>query len=126
MYMCDTFIPFPDTLGPDDFRDVRSAKYPVRHKWYDIGLELNISFRTLNVIKTDCPQNSADCLREMLVEWLSRTSPAPCWSSLVEALSSEPVGEKRLADEIHEKYCVTQDQTTNTSTECATAGRALL
>ena len=101
---------FPDTLGPDDFRDVRSAIYSVRHKWYDIGLELNISFRTLNVIKTDCPQNSADCLREMLVEWLSRTSPAPSWSSLVEALSSEPVGEKRLADEICAKYCAPCDE----------------
>ena len=100
---------FPDTLGPDDFRDVRSAIYSVRHKWYDIGLELKISFQTLNVIKTDCPQNSADCLREMLVEWLSRTSPAPSWSSLVEALSSEPVGERRLADEIHAKYCTPCD-----------------
>ena len=116
--MCDTLFhfPFPDTLGPSDLRCVRSAIYSVRHKWYDIGLELDIPFQTLNVIKRDCPQNSADCLREMLVEWLSRTSPAPSWSSLVEALSSEPVGEKRLADEIHGKYCVTPEQTTGTST----------
>ena len=120
------FFPLTVTLVPEDLREVRSAIYSVRDKWYDIGLELNISFRTLNVIKTDCPQNSADCLREMLVEWLSRTSPAPSWSSLVEALSSEPVGEKRLAKKIHANYCVTQDQTTNTSTECATAGKALL
>ena len=124
MYTCGILIfPFPDTLGSSDLRCVRSAIYSVRHKWYDIGLELDIPFQTLNVIKTDCPQNSADCLREMLVEWLSCTSSAPSWSTLVEALSSEPVGEKRLADEIHAKYC-TQEQTTCTSIECVTAGKA--
>ena len=96
-------------LGPDDFRSVRSAVYSVRNKWYDIGVELNISFQTLNAIKADCPNNCAECLREMLVVWLSRTSPPPSWSGLVEALSSEPVGEKRLAEQIHTQYCVPHD-----------------
>ena len=93
-------------LGPDDLRSVRSAIYSIRNKWYDVGVELNISFQTLNAIRTDCPNNCADCLREMLVVWLSRTSPPPSWSGLVEALSSEPVGERRLAEQIHTQYCV--------------------
>ena len=109
-------------LGPDDFRRVRSAVYSVRHKWYDIGLELNISFRTLNAIKADYPNNCADCLREMLVEWLSTTSPPPTWSGLVEALSSDPLGEKRLADEIHSQYCVADDTTHSEDNECETSG----
>ena len=89
---------------------MRTAIFSVRHKWYDIGLELEIPFQSLDVIKTDCPSNSADCLREMLKQWLSRMSPAPSWSALVEALSSEPVGEKRLAGEIHRQFCLPHEQ----------------
>ena len=44
----------------------------------------------------------------MLKHWLKNTSD-PNWSDLVEALSSEPVGEKRLAREIHAKYCTAGD-----------------
>ena len=84
---------------------MRSELFSVRDKWYDIGLELNIPFQMLNVIEKDNPNNCSSCLRKMLMEWLSSSSPDPSWSGLVEALSSEPVGEKRLAREIHCKYC---------------------
>ena len=96
-------------LGPDELRTVRSELFSVRDKWYDIGLELNIPFQTLNVIEKDNPNNCANCLRKMLMEWLSSSSPDPSWSGLVEALSSEPVREKRLAREIHSKYCAASD-----------------
>ena len=100
---------YTDELGPDDLRSVRGEIFPVRNKWYDIGVELNIPYHSLNVIEKDCPNNCADCLRKMLEHWLTRTSPGPSWSGLVEALSSEPVGEKRLARQIRTKYCDTQD-----------------
>ena len=41
----------------------------------------------------------------MLQEWLKSVSPPPTWSGLVKTLSSAPVGEKRLAEEIREQYC---------------------
>ena len=96
---------------------MRSEIFSVRDKWYDIGVELNIPYTTLNVIEKDCPNNCADCLRKMLVAWLSSDSPPPSWSGLVEALSSEPVGEKRLAREICSKYCATQEETICPSNE---------
>ena len=92
-------------LGPDDLRAVRTAIFSVRAKWYDIGVELEISHYTLNAIQTECPSNSASCLTKMLIEWLTSVSPPPTWSSLVQALSSEPVREKLLAKEIRERYC---------------------
>ena len=114
-------FPFLDTLGPSDLRCVRSAIFSVRHKWYDIGLELDIPFQTLDVIRTDFHM-AAECLIEMLKQWLSRTLPAPSWSSLVEALSSEPVGEKRLADGIHGKYCAPCDEQDGENVDSEAAG----
>ena len=59
---------------------------------------------TLNAIQRD-RGSVADCLREMLTQWLSSVSPPPTWSDLVQALLSAPVEEKRLAEEIREQYC---------------------
>ena len=92
-------------LGPDDLCDVLSAIYTVRHKWYYIGLKLKIPFQTLNVIRTEHRDNTTDSLTEMLQKWLTSISPPPTWSDLVQALSSAPVGEQRLAEEIREQYC---------------------
>ena len=91
-------------LGPDDLRAVLDAIYTLRHKWYYIGLELKIPYHTLDAIKAQCPNNIENCLTEMLKQWLSSTS-SPTWSGLVQALSSAPVGEQRLAEEIREQYC---------------------
>jgi len=106
-----------ERLGPSDLRAIRTAIYSVRSKWYDIGVELDIAFHTLDAIKEQCLDNTAhcldntaDCLTEMLKKWLSSTSSPPTWTSLIEALSSEPVGEKRLAEEIREKYSHQDDE----------------
>ena len=92
-------------LGPDNLCDVLSAICTVRHKWYYIGLELKIPFQTLNVIRTEQHNNTTDCLTEMLQKWLTSISPPHTWSDIVQALSSAPVGEKRLAEEIRKQYC---------------------
>ena len=92
-------------LGPDDLADVLNAIYTVRSKWYHIGLQLKIPFQTLNVIRTEHRDNTTDCLTEMLQKWLTSVSPPPTWSGLVQALSSAPVGEERLAEEIRQQYC---------------------
>ena len=96
---------FTGHLGPDDLHDILEAIFSVKHKWYSIGLKLWISHHTLDAIKTQCSSNIKDCLTETLKQWLSNTSPLPTWSGLIQALSSEPVGEKRLAEDIREQYC---------------------
>ena len=108
-------------LGPDDLRCVRKAIFSVHHKWYSIGLELDISFPTLDGIKTNFRMTD-ECLTEMLKQWLTRTSPPPTWSGLVEALSSDPVGEKRLAETIHSQYCAAADVADNGDTETELIG----
>ena len=94
----------PGNLGPADLQCVRREIFSINHKWYDIGLELKVVFTTLDNIKANFSE-TCKCLTEMLKHWLTRTHPHPSWSGLVKALSSEPVGEKRLAREIHDKYC---------------------
>ena len=92
-------------LSVNDLRATRRAIFSIRHKWYDIGVELDMSPSTLDAIKTENSNNTAVCLTEMLKKWLSGVSSPPTWSGLIQALSSEPVGEKRLAEEIREQYC---------------------
>ena len=41
----------------------------ISHQWYDLGLQLELE-GTLENIKSDNPENSQHCLREMLSTWL--------------------------------------------------------
>ena len=102
-------------LGSADLQCVRREIFSINHKWYDVGLELKIVFTTLDNIKANFSE-TGKCLTEMLKHWLKNTSD-PSWSGLVEALSSEPVGEKRLARAIHARYCGTHDDINNGRTD---------
>lgn len=93
-----------ENLGPSNLRAVRTALYSVRSKWYDIGVELEISHYTLDAIQKE-KSDIKDCLTEMLKIWLSNTSPPPTWSGLIQALSSEPVAESRIAEDIRKQNC---------------------
>ena len=97
-------------LCPEDLRKVRGAIFSAKVKWYDIGVELELPLSLLDELDKENGKDSGECLRKMLKEWLSGVSPAPSWNSLVEALSSDPVGEHILAKKIAEKYCITEDQ----------------
>ena len=112
---------FSDPLSPNDLRCVRAAIYSIHHKWYNIGLELNIHFTALDAIETN-HRLTDKCLTEMLKQWLTRDSPPPSWSCLVEALSSEPVEEKRLARDIQTKYCATQEESVDQAAGNQSAG----
>lgn len=91
-------------LTVDDLREVRKATFCLRSKWYDIGIELKMSTYDLDAIKVENPQNTKDCLTEMLKKWLSNANN-PTWNNLVQALSSESVGEKKIAENIGKQYC---------------------
>ena len=94
----------------DDLRDSQKQLIKVSHKWYDIGLELNVKPSVLNRIRSQY-SNPTECLREMLSEWLSGTNPYPTWEALAQALESLTVGESRLAMNVREKYLVTAPPT---------------
>ena len=79
-----------------------------RAKWYDIGLQLRLGVGTLNAIKKD-NNSTSDCLRETLTTWLKTCPSLPTWNNIVNALRSSTVGEVRLAADLEQKYCSTQD-----------------
>ena len=74
------------------------------HKWRAIGLQLRVPEDTLEGIQVQHTK-PADCLREMLQQWLVHLWTPPTWSSLIQALSSGVVGEMGLAEVIRMRCC---------------------
>ena len=73
--------------------------WDVRAQWYNLGLGLDIDSSSLEAIELGNQGKPDRCLREMLSEWLKKTS-RPTWSALAAALNSPSVGYSHLADEI--------------------------
>ena len=74
-------------------------------KWYDIGLQLDQPVDFLEDLDNKLARQKLDvgtCLRKVLVEWLK--SHQATWSILVEALKSDLVKEKRLANTLQRTY----------------------
>ena len=78
------------------------------HKWFTIGLELDVAESQLKVIETD-GHGVQERMRTMLDYWLNNAT-VPSWNVLVDALKAPTVGESRLAKELEERYCSPEDQ----------------
>ena len=83
-------------LTLDGLREVRGLLYPVRRKWYDIGIELGLKIGELDNIKA-AYSDHGECLTEMLKLWLKSTNPPPTWKAVGKCLESAPVHEMELA-----------------------------
>ena len=82
-----------------------NALYLVRAKWYNIGLQLDISFNELDNFQK-MYSDTSDLLREMLKYWLqTATDPHPTWEAVVEALRSCVVNEIDLAAQLERECC---------------------
>ena len=88
-----------------DLSTVRNEIHAARAKWYDIGIELKVDVSTLKSIES-MYNNSKDCLREVITEWLKAVHPKPTWRSLVDALRRPVVDESKLAAVIEGHYLV--------------------
>lgn len=74
-----------------------SKLYPVRAKWYDLGLGLGVCADDLDAIRKDST-TSGECLREMLKLWLSKT---PVKANLIKALNDPAHGDdENLANQL--------------------------
>ena len=91
----------------DDLHVVMEELNDARAKWYDIALQLCMNVGTLDAIQEQYDDPS-HCLRETLTTWL-KTCPSPTWKNIVYALRSSTIGEVRLAADLEQKYCSTQD-----------------
>ena len=85
-----------------------NALHSVSYKWYNIGVQLDVpTFQLKNIEKKS--SDLIDQLRDTLDYWMCNNL-SPSWKSLVDALRAPSVGEKRLAEEIEEKYCCLVEQ----------------
>ena len=85
-----------------------NALHSVCHKWYNIGVQLEVpTFQLKNIEKKS--SDSMDQLHDTLEYWMSNDSSAS-WKHLVDALKAPSVGENRLAGEIEKKHCDLEEQ----------------
>ena len=87
-------------LNLENLREVRALLYPVRSKWYDIGIELELKVEELDNIKAKFSQSEqrlSESLTEMIKLWLRSINPLPTWKALGDALKAGPVHEVALA-----------------------------
>ena len=94
---------FPTVQKSIKLKDVYEDIVSISHKWYDLGLQLELEEGTPKTIKSDNPENSQHCLREMLSTRL-KFDPRPTWHTLCAALRSRTVGAETLASNLVAKY----------------------
>ena len=91
--------------------------HEIRADWYDLGVQLRMTTSDLDVIKVVNMNDSKKCLRQMLSEWLRKTTPSlPSWQRVVDALCSPAIDRPALADKIRRTYC-SQEQPSSTLSE---------
>ena len=115
-------------LTINDLRIVQSALWEARPKWYNLGLQLDITADDLDVIKGKNLQNADECLTDLFKKWLRRVDPQPTWEAIEKALLSPTVNLSQLATKImNEKIEPMNDSKTEAikretfQVECSTA-----
>ena len=103
-----TIPSYPATsLGVNALSCVLDELLDVSHKWFNLGLKLQLSVGILERVRDQYPDPST-ALREMLLHWLKKVDPSPTWEGLACALENRTVGEPRLAEQLRTKYCKTE------------------
>ena len=96
-------------LGIEDLAVVKNELWSARTNWREIGENLGEHPTSLDAIQIVERDRQDACLREMLSNWLRKSSTPQrpiSWGTLVSALQQGPLKEKcgRLADDIARKY----------------------
>lgn len=71
-------------------------------KWYPFGIQLGIPDYALDEIKANNPGDVRSCCREALKYWLTKNYDAS-WEKVLQALQSESISERTLAEDIEKK-----------------------
>lgn len=84
-------------LFQDDLSELLDKLHDCRAKWFDLGVQLpGLTVGDLRAIAYQY-RDPRECLREMLILWLSRDHPHPSRKALAEALCNRAVGERQTA-----------------------------
>jgi len=81
-----------------ELRDVYEELINISHKWFDLGLRLELEEGKLETIELANHNKPQHCLRAMLSTWLKQDS-RPRWQFLCAALRSKTVGENNLVND---------------------------
>ena len=88
-----------------DLMNEVAAKIP--SKWRDVGLQLGLDQGVLEGIASISPGDTNLYYINVFTRWKNQSSTTHphTWSTLVQALESPAVGERRLADKIKSELC---------------------
>ena len=90
-------------LVPGNLRRLSNLISNVKHNWFNLGLQLDISYSKLKEIEAD-QQKVYDRFLEMLYYWLRMAEPEPSWEALLTALEHESVECRDLAEHMRVQY----------------------
>jgi len=82
-------------------KQLSSGLMGIEHRWFELGIHLEVPFSMLKSIEADCFHDSHRCLLELLEYWLNN-DPAASWTKLVGVLRG--MSENLLAHRIYTAY----------------------
>ena len=90
---------------PPKLRDLQETLYPMRSKWYQFGVQLDVPIDTLDTILSS-GGNLDDKFLQMLKEWVQMESQGGVtWEAAVEVLKRRSIGENQLARNVARQWC---------------------
>lgn len=93
-------------MGTAHLKTILNDIAPCRAKWNNLGIQLQVDTGTLESIELQY-NAPGDQLREVVKAWL-KSIDNPTWGAMIEALKSPAIGETRLAGELQQKYCFSE------------------
>ena len=78
-------------------KNLRNFLYPIKLKWYDLGIELDIPEEELDEIKSKNSDGYGACLRDMITARLKFRDDPLTWGHLADALEAKAIDELQLA-----------------------------
>ena len=91
------------TLCLPSSKDLVKELYEIKEKWYDIGLLLELSSKTLADLDQKYDGDCSICIIHVAEIWLKETI-FPSWYDIIDILKSEKINEKGMALRISREY----------------------
>ena len=91
--------------GVPDLKDLGEKVTPhLFPKWHHVGIQLGLPPVTLTGIERQYQHDIRRCMDEVFYEWISRSEENPMWTTLIETLRSDSIGERQLASELERLF----------------------
>lgn len=99
-----------------ELKDLLNAIICKASKWYDIGIQLDLTVDELDNIEAN-GKSVEENLRNMLKKCLNNHNPPLTWRALIKALKQPALDEQRLASELEKRYVHCDDEQTSEESE---------